>query len=66
MQQLFKNSPFNQDISQWDVSNAYDMLSVFENSEFAGNISQWNTSNVYAMSNMFRNSKMKVLPEWHV
>ena len=42
MSALFKNSPFNGDISQWNVSNVRSMLSMFEDSAFNGDISKWN------------------------
>ena len=50
-------NPFNQNISQWDVSNVTDMSRMFRNSRFDGDISQWDVSNVTDMSGMFRNSR---------
>ncbi len=45
---------FNQDISNWDVSNVSDISWMFlELSSFNQDISQWNTSNVIDMSYMF-------------
>ena len=38
---------FNQDISNWDVNNVTDMLTMFYNAEsFNQDISNWDVSNV--------------------
>ena len=34
-------TPFNQDISSWDVSNVTDMGGMFSNSSFNQDISSW-------------------------
>ena len=56
---------FNQDISNWDVSNVTDMSYMFTgivealpltNSAFNQDISNWDVSNVTDMTAMFRNS----------
>lgn len=57
MSELFKDSEFNGDISQWDVSNVEDMSSMFENSQFNGHINSWIVCNVEDMSYMFTGSK---------
>jgi surface protein len=46
---------FNQDISEWIVSNVTDMSSMFENATvlFNQDISSWDTSNVTDMHMMF-------------
>lgn len=44
---------FNNDISNWDVSNVSDMLGMFSNSSFNGDISNWDVGNVTNMSGMF-------------
>ena len=54
---LFVNSPFNGDISNWNVNNVTNMMGIFSYSKFNGNISKWNVSNVTNMSDMFLNSK---------
>ncbi len=53
---LFMYSPFNGDISKWNVSNATSFREMFMKSVFNGDISQWDTSNVLDMSQMFRQS----------
>ena len=45
---------FNQDISNWDVSNVTDMSGMFKSAKsFNGNINGWNVSNVTTMTEMF-------------
>ena len=53
---LFNNSTFNGDISEWDTSNAKTMYSCFAFSEFNGNLSKWNFSHVKNMDWMFQDS----------
>ena len=57
MSELFVDSIFNGDISNWDVSHVEDMWGMFAYSDFDGNISKWDVSNVKNTSNMFRKSK---------
>ena len=38
---MFSRSPFNQDISSWDVSNVKYMSCMFYNSPFNQDISSW-------------------------
>jgi len=50
-------TPFNQDVSGWDVSGVYDWTSAFEYSNFndPGILSwNWNTTSMYQMNLMFR------------
>ena len=56
MSELFQESKFNGDISEWDVSNVKDMSFMFCNSKFNGDISKWDVSNVKDMRYMFANS----------
>jgi surface protein len=44
---------FNQDISNWDVSNVTDMSYMFHYSKFNQPINDWNVSNVTKMNQMF-------------
>ena len=49
-------SLFNEDISNWDVSNVTDMqFMFFNNSQFNQDISKWDVSNVTTMDRMFQN-----------
>lgn len=64
---LFKGSPFNGDVSKWDVSNVLLMDSMFEASVFNGDISKWNVSNVKVVSCMFAHSKFNGdISQWNV
>ena len=58
MRSLFYNdATFNQDISEWDVSNVTDMWHMFEGAAaFNQDISEWNTSKVINMSCMFQSA----------
>ena len=50
-------SSFNQDLSDWDVSNVTDMSGMFKNAtSFNQNISSWDVSNVINMNAMFYNT----------
>ena len=53
MSPLFRNSPFNGDISSWDVSSVTSMYHMFRNTPFNGDISSWDVSNVTRMDGMF-------------
>lgn len=57
MNNLFRQSTFNQPIGNWDVSNVTSMNSLFYNA-FAFNqpIDAWDVSSVTNMTNMFCNS----------
>ena len=53
---MFKESQFNQNISNWDVSNVENMCYMFYNSKFNRDISNWDVSNVENMEYMFYKS----------
>jgi surface protein len=57
MMELFMQSRFDGDISEWDVSNVKRMKYMFHQSSFNGDISKWNVSNVNNMKYMFSDSK---------
>ena len=53
---MFKDSAFNQDISNWDVSNAIYMMEMFKNSPFDQDIGKWDVRKVTMFSSMFQNT----------
>ena len=53
MANLFDDTKFNGDISEWDVSNVTNMFQMFRNSLFNGDISEWDASKVKIMYGMF-------------
>ena len=54
MSLLFKDTNFNGNVSNWDVSNVDNMSGMFyECNSFNQDISNWNVSNVKDMSSMF-------------
>lgn len=59
MSGLFESSPFNGDISRWDVSNVTNMDWMFEDSQFNGDISQWDVSSVSSRRWMFCDSEFR-------
>ena len=56
LNELFYNSKFNGDISQWNTSNITSIFCLFCNSLFNGDISQWNTTKVNDMEGLFLKS----------
>ena len=54
---MFQNSNFNQDISDWDVSNVTNFNSMFQNSNFNQDISSW-TFNITDLGEFLSNSEM--------
>jgi surface protein len=67
MNSMFYDSPFNQDISNWDVSNVTVMKSMFKKSSFNQSINNWNTSKVTNMQGMFAESEFnKPIGKWDV
>ena len=59
MENLFYESNFDGNISEWDVSNVENMSQMFYNSYFNGDISKWNVSKVKTMYGMFNSSWFK-------
>lgn len=48
---------FDQDLTDWDVSNVERMGSMFQATVFNGDISNWDVSKVWDFSNMFGSTK---------
>jgi len=67
MSNLFYNSKYNYDISEWDVSSVINMSSMFARSKFNSDISKWDVSSVVDMDCMFENSIFnKDISQWDV
>jgi surface protein len=58
---MFYNSYFNGDISEWNVSNVYDMKGIFSRSNFNGDISKWDTRNITFMWERNKIEKLKMV-----
>jgi len=62
---MFAYTPFNQDISKWDVSCVIRMDAMFFKSKFNQDISRWDVSRVRDMRDMFRKSCFNQdIPDW--
>jgi hypothetical protein len=59
---LFLHTPFNGNISGWNVSSVTDMEAVFENTPFNGDIYGWDVSKVTHMEGIFLSC---LIPEDH-
>ncbi len=67
MAQIFRNSKFNGDVSQWNVSNVKYMFGMFSYSRFNRDISSWDVSNVEDMRNMFlKQVTSSNIPYWYL
>ncbi len=67
MRHLFSSTTFNEDISNWDVSNVTNMASMFAYSQFNQPIGNWDVSNVTHMGHMFTASDFnQPLSSWNV
>ena len=53
MSDLFYDTMYNGDISNWDVSNVTNMKQMFRHSYYEHDLSKWDVSNVQNMSYMF-------------
>lgn len=66
---LFRQSPFNQPLSSWDVSRFTTLESMFQsNAVFDQDIGGWDVSNVTTIQNMFRAARAfdQDLSSWDV
>ena len=59
MMEMFANSNFNGDISNWDVSNVTNMVYMFYNSPFDHDISNWNVKNVERYNYIFEDASIR-------
>ena len=58
---------FDGEISNWNVSNVYNMNGMFYKSKFNQDISEWDVGNVENMSSMFEESKFnRDISKWNV
>ena len=58
MQEIFKYSMFNGDISNWNVSNVTKMKEMFNSAkEFNSSIGNWDMKNIKSTNNMFYNAE---------
>jgi surface protein len=67
MSSMFRNTPFNSNINNWNVSNVTAMANMFRQAtSFNQNINDWDTSSVTTMREMFRqaNSFNQPLNDW--
>ena len=53
MREIFRESDFNGDISNWDVSSVTTMETMFAGTQFNGDIYSWEVSSVNRMYSMF-------------
>jgi hypothetical protein len=65
MDNLFKQSHFNGDISKWDTSNLTTAVNMFMGSAFNGDLSHWNVRSLRQASSMFFQSDFnRSLDQW--
>ncbi|MBE6422800.1 BspA family leucine-rich repeat surface protein [Succinivibrio dextrinosolvens] len=76
MSELFLNSDFNGDISEWDVFNVEDMSYMFSGSKFSKDISSWNIIRAWkTIETAFKNTPFEdnpfelfdffIMDRWH-
>lgn len=56
LKEVFKDTKFNGNISQWNVSRIESMERLFTNCPFNGDISQWDTQSLVSAGHMFEGS----------
>jgi hypothetical protein len=57
MEEMFRGSFFDRDISRWNVKNVTDMCNMFYDSLFNQDISGWNIDRLLDFAGIFNNSK---------
>ena len=64
---VFKDTAFNGDISEWNTQHMVLANSMFENCPFNGDLSRWNTRSLRQSDRMFFNSKFTgEISSWNV
>jgi len=63
MNAMFMSTPFNQDISTWDVSSVTNMNAMFEETPFNQDLSAWNVENVIYCGQFSNNTPQWTLPQ---
>ena len=67
MNNMFSNSEFNGELSEWNVSQVENMNYIFSKSKFRGDLSKWDVSHVESMSGMFENTEFDGdISEWDI
>ena len=61
---MFRETPFNGDLSKWDVSKVTEMIGVFHSSKFRGDLSNWRPIDVKDMSSIFYKSPLDRKEPW--
>ena len=64
MSHLFEGSPFNRDISKWDVRNVKNMEAMFAYSPFNKDISKWHLGSNTYIREMFKDCPLENKPEF--
>ena len=65
MRWMFARSKFDNDISEWDVSNVENMDYMFSDSMYTaknGDISKWNIKNIKSARGMFDDCPLRYNP----
>ena len=60
---MFEGTPFNQDVSLWDVSNVINMRAMFNMTPFNFDLSSWNVENVTECLDFDRETSAWILPK---
>jgi hypothetical protein len=66
MKEMFTYSPFNGNISNWDVSALENMEEMFAYSAFSGDLSEWDVSNVENTDSAFDGTELEDNPPWWI
>ena len=58
---MFRNSPFNQDISSWGIRNVVDIEGMFYKTPFDQDISKWEFNSISDTKIMFQKNEQSFL-----